>query len=93
MRKAIEVIETREGCAILEEQPRYIVMFRGRRYGDLYFNMTGYTGSCLPAPGPNPDTPAALHVGEMPISRYRKVVAWLNREWAEIEKQAARKEA
>lgn len=89
--KAIELIETHEGCAILEQKPRYIVMFRGSRYGDLYFNLTGYTGCCLPAPGSQPETPAALHVGEIPISRLRKVIARLNREWAGIDKHAERR--
>ena len=50
MKKAIELIETREGCAICEDTPRYIVMFRGSKFSELYFNMTGYTGrrSTLP---------------------------------------------
>jgi hypothetical protein len=89
--KAIELIETRQGCAILESTPRFIVMFRGQQYGELHFNMTGYAGCYLPAPGSQPDTPAALHVGEMPISRLRKVIARLNREWAEIDKHIERR--
>ena len=57
MKKAIELIETREGCAIAETTPRYIVMFRGHKFGELYFNMTGYTGSYLPSPGLKSDDP------------------------------------
>ena len=90
MKKAIELIETREGRAILETTPRYIVMFRGQKFGELYFNMTGYTGSYLPSPGTDPAKPASLHVGEMAISAYRKEIARLNREWAEIDKERAR---
>ncbi len=84
--KAIELIETRSGCSILETTPRYVVMFRGRKFGELYFNMTGYTGSYLPCPGSNRDSPASLHVGERSISAYRKEVARLNRQWAAIDK-------
>ena len=86
--KAIELIETREGCAILERTPRYIVMFRGRKYGELYFNMTGYTGGCLPYPGPEPGVPVRSHIGEKSISAYRREVARLNREWGANDKKA-----
>jgi hypothetical protein len=88
MKKAIELIETREGCAIFEKTPRYIVMFRGRKHCELYFNMTGYTGGNLPCPGADAGTPASLHVGEKAISAYRKEVARLNREWAAIDEKA-----
>jgi len=87
MKKAIELVETREGCAICEKTPRYLVMFHGQRYGELYFNMTGYTGGYLPCPGSKPDSPIPLHIGEKPISAYRKEIARLNREWAEIDKK------
>jgi len=93
MKKAIELIETREGCAICETTPRYIVMFRGRKYSDLYFNMTGYTGGNLPCPGSKADTSVPLHVGEKAISAYRKEVARLNREWAVIDKTAEERKA
>ena len=85
MKKAIELIETREGCAIAEERPRYIVMFRGSKFGELYFNMRGYTGCDLPCPGSTPNTPASLYVGERAISAYRREIARLNREWAKID--------
>ena len=51
-------------------------MFQGKKYGELYFNMTGYTGCYLPGPDGRVD------VGEYAISRYRKVAAQLNKEWA-----------
>lgn len=88
MPKAIQLIETREGCAILEETPRYIVMFRGRKHCELHFNMTGYTGGYLPAPGSTPGTVAALDVGEKSIAAYRREVARLNREWAKVDHHA-----
>jgi hypothetical protein len=88
MKKAIELIETREGCAIAETTPRYIVMFRGHKFGELYFNMTGYTGSYLPSPGLKSDDPVPFHIGERSISAYRKEIARFNRRWAEIDKEA-----
>lgn len=88
MKKAIELIETRQGCAILERMPRYIVMFRGQKYGELYFNMTGYTGSYLPSPGLKSDDPVPFHIGERSITAYRKEIARFNRRWAVIDKRA-----
>ena len=87
MKKAIELIETREGCAMFEATPRYIVMFRGRKFSELYFNLTGYTGGDLPAPGSKPDSPMPCYLGEKSIAAYRKAIARLNREWAEIDKR------
>ena len=62
-------------------------MFRGSKFGELYFNMTGYTGSDLPCPGSKPDSPMPCHIGEKSIAAYRKAVARLNREWAEIDRR------
>ena len=90
MKKAIELIETREGCAPLEKSPRFIVMFRGQRYGELYFNMTGYTGSYLPSPGLRSDAPVPFYIGERGISAYRREIAKFNRAWAAIDKKEVR---
>ena len=78
--KAIQLVETRKGCAMFETHPRYDVLLHGEKVGQLYFNMTGYTGAYLPQPNG-----ISLHVGECGISAYRKAVAQLNREWAEAE--------
>ena len=77
MPKAIVLVETREGCAILETHPRYHVLLHGKRVGELYFNMRGYVGT-LPTP-----TGTQLYIGERGISAFRKAVAQLNREWAD----------
>ena len=81
MAKAIELVETRSGCAIMEKEPRYDVLLHGKKIGQLYFNMTGYTGVYLPQPNG-----VSLDLGERRISAYRKAVAQLNREWAEAER-------
>lgn len=80
MPKAITLVETCSGCAIMEQRPRYDVLLHGKRVGQLYFNMTGYTGVYLPQPNGIP-----LHVGERGIRAYRKAIAQLNREWAEAD--------
>jgi hypothetical protein len=75
--KAIKLVETREGCQICETHSRYDVLFRGKKIGQLRFNMRGYAGPYLPQPNGIP-----LEVGECGISAFRKAVAQLNREWA-----------
>jgi hypothetical protein len=80
MAKAIELVEPRSGCAIMEREPRYEVLLHGRKVGQLYFNMRGYTRVCLPQPNGS-----LLDLGERGITAYRKAVAQLNREWAEAE--------
>jgi len=77
MSKAIELVETRRGCAILESTPRYEIRLNGKRWGELHFNMRGYTGY-LPLPNGH-----VLDIGERGISAFRKEVAKLNREWAD----------
>jgi hypothetical protein len=84
MPKAITLIETRDGCAPLETHPRYDVLLWGKKVGQLYFNMRGYTGCYLPQANGR-----KLDIGERAISAYRKAVAELNREWAENPTPAA----
>jgi hypothetical protein len=83
MAKAIELVETRNGCAIMEKEPRYDVLLHGKKIGQLYFNMRGYVGT-LPTP-----RGAQLNIGERGISAYRKAVAQLNKEWAEADNAAS----
>jgi hypothetical protein len=82
--KAITLIETRKGCACCETTPRYHVMLNGKFHGELYFNMTGYTGCYLPLP-PTAERNGKignLDIGERGISAYKKEIALLNKEWA-----------
>ncbi len=76
MDTAIKLVETRDGCAILETQPRYDILLHGKRIGQLYFNMRGYVGT-LPTP-----RGTSLDIGERGIGAFRKAVAQLNKEWA-----------
>lgn len=76
MSKAIELVETRRGCAPLETRPRYEIRLNGKRWGELYYNMRGYVGY-LPLPNGH-----VLNIGERGISAFRKEMAKLNREWA-----------
>ena len=71
----ITLIQTRQGCAILEKQPRYNVMLNGKFFDQLYFNMRGYVGY-LPTPDGH-----KLNIGERGISAFRKEIAQLNKEF------------
>jgi hypothetical protein len=74
--KAIELVETRRGCEICEDTPRYDIMLHGSKVGQLYFNMRGYVGN-LPTPdGTN------LYMPESGISAFRRQVTILNKEFA-----------
>ena len=81
--KLIELVQQHHGSGPLDPHPMYHVMFRGQKYGELYFNMTGYTGCYLPAPRPEGSAPIAFDPGEISISAYKKVIARLNREWSQ----------
>ena len=65
--------ETREGCQILEKEPRYDVLLNGEKVGQLSFNMTGYCGT-LPLPSGR-----QLGMPEGGISTFRKMAARINR--------------
>lgn len=86
--KPITLVRTRKGCAPLEKEDRYHVMFNGQFFDELYFNMTGYVGY-LPCPNnfrfdKPKDSPIKLSIGEKSITAYKKEIAQLNREWAEV---------
>lgn len=74
MNYKLALVETRRGCAMMEQQPRFDVMLNGVTVGQLHYNMTGYRGS-LPTP-----CGRSLDIGERPISAFRKEVARLNQE-------------
>jgi hypothetical protein len=76
MKKTIELIQTRRGCACCETTDRYDVILNGVLFDQLWFNTRGYVGYL-----PHPDG-WKLSIGEKSISAYKKEVASLNREWA-----------
>lgn len=78
--KAITLVQTRQGCEMMEKEPRYNVMLHGKLFCQLYFNMRGYVGY-LPSPKPD-GSPIRLTIGEKGISAYKKEIAILNKEWA-----------
>jgi hypothetical protein len=82
---AIELIETRQGCEIMETTPRYNVMLHGVKVEQLWWNLKGFVGN-LPTPGG-----ASLYVPESGIARFRREVAKLNREFAVADKAIAAK--
>lgn len=91
MKPAITLVKTRKGCQMCENTDRYHVMLHGKFFGELYFNMTGYTGCYLPLPPDEIDVQewrkaGSLNVSECGISSIKKEIAKLNREWKEYEK-------
>lgn len=80
--KAIKLVRTRQGCSFLEKKDRYHVYLDGLYWGELYFNMRGYTGCYLPVP-PTESRPTTgnLDIGEKGIGEYKREIARLNREW------------
>jgi hypothetical protein len=82
---AIELIETRQGCEMLESTPRYNVMLKGVKVDQLFYNMRGYVGNL-----PTPDG-SSLYVPESGIARFRCEVAKLNREFAAADNVMAAK--
>lgn len=82
---AIKLIETRQGCEMLESTPRYNVMLKGVKVDQLFYNMRGYVGNL-----PTPDG-SSLYVPESGIARFRREVAKLNREFAAADNVMAAK--
>lgn len=80
MKKRIELKATRNGCACLETEPRYDVLFDGQKVGQLYYNMRGYRGSI---PWPTEDgRVSSFDPGEISISAWKREVAAANRGFA-----------
>jgi hypothetical protein len=75
-KNAIELVENRRDCALIELTPRYDVMLHGQKVDQLYYNMRGYVGY-LPTP-----SGTKLDIGEKSISVFRREVAALNRKFA-----------
>ena len=82
---AIELIETRQGCEIMETTPRYNVMLNGVKVEQLWWNLKGFVGNL-----PTPDG-SSLYVPESGIVRFRREVAKLNREFAAADNVMAAK--
>lgn len=71
-------LEPRKSHHMLETKPRYDVMVNGVRREELYFNMRGYVGYLPMLNG------GRLALGESSISTFRREVANLNREAAQL---------
>jgi len=86
MSRKIELVQKRG--AIAETEPRYMIMFDGKPWGELYFNMTGYVAEHgIPVPPSKmfswqEDRPVgSLNIGERPLSIFKSEIARANREW------------
>ena len=75
--KTVSLVENLKGRGILETHTRYNILVNGVVCGELYFNMTGYTGYLPTASG------IVLNCGEGAISRFKKELPRINREFSE----------
>jgi hypothetical protein len=82
---AIELIETRQGCEIMETTPRYNVMLHGVKVEQLWWNLKGYVGN-LPLPDGS-----SLYMPEGSLASFKRAISRLNREFAGAEKAKATK--
>lgn len=64
-------------------EPNYEVLLYSKKIGILYFNLTGYVGLLPTASG------HVFDPGEKSLAGIKRMLAELNREWAEAEQQAA----
>lgn len=76
-KNAIKIKETTRGKASCEAEKRYDVLLRGNVVGQLYYNLGGYVGY-LPTPRGR-----GLDAGETSISRWKKAMNRLNKEWGD----------
>jgi len=82
MTKALELVRTRRGYAMLEIQPRFDILLYGKNVGQLVFHERGYRGSL-----PTPDG-LSLQMPEDCIASFEREVSRLNREFAALNNSA-----
>lgn len=79
--RAIELVE-KKGSPF-ENEPRYMIMFQGKPWGELYFNMRGYVAEHgIPVPSSLGDGTGHLDIGERSLSVFKSEISKANREWA-----------
>lgn len=67
--------------------PKYVVLVHGKYFGDIYYNMTGYAGYLpLPPTAERKYKIGNLDIGEVGISKFKREISGLNKEWADFEK-------
>lgn len=76
-------LEESKNRAICETTKRYWVLLYGEQFDELFWNIKGYRGA-LPVPSES-DKRAILEVGEWSLTRVKKEIRELNKEWAEFE--------
>ena len=69
MKKALELVRTRQGSAMMEIQSRFDILLHGKKVGQLYFNLRGYVGSL-----PTPDG-LSVHMPESSIASFQRDVS------------------
>jgi hypothetical protein len=82
--KAIELVQI--PGAIMESQPQYMITFRKKPWGKLYFNTRGYVAEHgIPVPSSSGSgEPSNFSIGERSLSAYKSEISKANREWASL---------
>ena len=81
--------------AILEREDKFMIHFRGKKWGELYYNMRGYVaerGIPVPTSGNDPE-PIGLEIGEKSLAVFKREISKANREWASLGRSASSKTA
>jgi len=71
---------------MMEREARYVIQFRGKDWGELYFNMRGYVAERgIPVPkSDGSGQPVGLDIGEKGLSAFKREISRANREWASV---------
>lgn len=79
--KEIELVP--KAGAFAEIEPKFMIMFRGKPWGDLYYNVRGYRAEHgIPVPSSTaPEGAAGLDIGERSLSEFKREIAKANHEW------------
>jgi hypothetical protein len=85
---AIELVKIKG--SIMEREDRFMILFRGKKWGELYFNMRGYVAEKgIPVPSSDGSGRAVgLGIGEKGLSAFKREISRANREWASLSKTA-----
>lgn len=71
--------------SLMESDPRFMIMFRGQPWGELYFNVRGYIAEHgIPIPSDkNEKGVSGLQIGERGLTVYKAEIRNANKLWAQ----------
>jgi len=88
MPNAIEVVKI--PGAIMEQHPRFKMLFRGQLWGEIYYNMRGFIPSHgIPIPVDYGTGVGTLSIGEVSLTIIKREIVRANQEWKMRDRQAS----